>query len=117
VTARTHAQGAPLPDGAVETLPTLLRRNAGIARDAVALRHKDLGLWREYSWGEYADRTARVGLGLLALGVQPGDRVAILGENRPEWLWADLGAQGIGAIVVGVYSTSPAAEVEYILDH
>ncbi|MBC7897415.1 MAG: AMP-binding protein [Cytophagaceae bacterium] len=117
MTARTHARGASLPDGAVETLPALLRRNAKTAADAVALRHKDLGLWREYSWSEYADRTARVGLGLLALGVQPGDRVAILGENRPEWLWGDLGAQGIGALVVGVYSTSPAAEVEYILEH
>ena len=111
------ARGIPLPSSTIETLPALLRRNARLAPDAVALRHKDMGRWREYAWAEYADRVARVGLGLLSLGVQPGDRVAILGENRPEWLWSDLGAQGIGAIVVGVYSTSPTAEVEYLLDH
>ncbi len=102
--------GAP-----VETLPALLRRNADMSPDRVALRHKDLGRWHEYSWADYADRSARIGLGLLSLGVQPGDRVAILGENRPEWLWADLGAQGIGAIVVGVYCTSPAEEVAHVL--
>jgi long-chain acyl-CoA synthetase len=56
-------------------------------------------------------------MGLRAVGVQPGDRVAIHGENRPEWVIADLAAQGIGAISVGVYPTSPAAEVEYLLAH
>lgn len=111
------ARGEPLPDSAIETLPAMLRRNALTSPNAVALRHKDLGLWREYTWAEYAERTARVGLGLTALGVVPGDRVAILGDNRPEWLWSDLGAQGVGAVVVGVYATSPAAEVEYILEH
>ncbi|MHB1329130.1 MAG: AMP-binding protein, partial [Gemmatimonadales bacterium] len=100
---------------AVDTLPALLRRNADAAPDSIALRHKDLGRWQEYTWADYADRSAHTGLGLLALGVQPGDRVAIIGENRPEWLWADLGAQGIGAIVVGVYCTSPAEEVEHVL--
>jgi long-chain acyl-CoA synthetase len=117
LTASTIARGEPLAAAPVQTLPALLRQNAARLRHRVALRHKDLGLWREYTWAEYADRVARVGLGLAALGVEPGERIAILGENRPEWLWADLGAQGIGAIVVGVYSTSPAPEVEYILDH
>jgi long-chain acyl-CoA synthetase len=117
MTAPTSARGPALPAGTVQTLPALLRRNALAVPGAVALRHKDLGLWREYNWAEYAECTARVGLGLLALGVQRGDRVAILGENRPEWLWGDLGAQGIGAVVVGVYSTSPVSEVEYVLDH
>ena len=49
--------------------------------------------------------------------MQPGDRVAIHGENRPEWVIADLAIQGIGAVSVGVYPTSPAAEVEYLLGH
>ena len=117
MTSERIVRGEPLPQSEVVTLPALLRRNARTAPNEVALRHKDLGLWREYTWAEYADRTARVGLGLVALGAEAGDRVAILGDNRPEWLWGDLGAQGIGAVVVGVYSTSPAAEVEYILDH
>ncbi|MGQ0647929.1 MAG: AMP-dependent synthetase/ligase [Gemmatimonadaceae bacterium] len=111
------ARGPPLPQADVSTLPQLLRQNAARFSRQIAIRHKDLGLWHEYTWSDYAERAARAGLGLAALGVQPGDRVAILGENRPEWLWSDIGAQGVGAIVVGVYSTSPAAEVEYILDH
>jgi long-chain acyl-CoA synthetase len=102
---------------AVVTLPMRLRHWDRTMPDAVALRHKDLGLWREYTWREYADHVTRTGLGLRALGVQPGDRVAVIGENRPEWIFADLGAQGIGAIVVGVYTTSPAEEVCYLLDH
>ena len=62
MTAPTIARGEPLPATAVETLPRLLRKNALAVPDAVALRHKDLGLWREYTWAEYAERTARVGL-------------------------------------------------------
>ena len=81
------------------------------------MRKKALGRWREYTWAEYAERTARVGLGLLELGVEPGDCVAVHGENRPAWLLADLGVQGIGARTVGVYPTSPAAEVEHVLGH
>lgn len=117
MTAAVIVRGEPLPDRRPETLPALLRRNARVAADDVALRHKTLGRWHEYTWREYADRVARVGNALVALGASAGDRIAILGENRPEWIFSDLGAQGIGAIVVGVYSTSPAAEVQYILDH
>ena len=108
---------APSASGVALTLPERLRRHARARPNELALRHKDLGLWREFTWAEYAERTARAGLGLRALGVEAGDRVAVLGDNRPEWLFADLGAQGIGAVVVGVYSTSPCAEVEYILEH
>jgi long-chain acyl-CoA synthetase len=99
------------------SLPALLLQQADRRPDAVALRDKELGRWREYTWRDYAQRAARVGLGLLELGVEPGDRVAIHSENRPAWLLADLGAQGIGAVSVGVYPTSPAAEVEYLLSH
>ncbi len=99
------------------TLPALLRQRAAERPAALALRHKKFGRWREYSWGEYAECAARAGLGLLALGVRHGERVAIHSENRPEWLFADLGAQGIGAAVVGVYPTSPPDEVEYLLHH
>ncbi len=99
------------------TLPALLRQIAAEQPDALALRHKKFGRWREYSWRDYAAHSARIGVGLRALGVRHGERVAIHSENRPEWLFADLGAQGIGAAVVGVYPTSPADEVEYLLHH
>lgn len=100
-----------------KTLPALLRQSAAERPQALALRHKKFGRWCEYTWGDYAESSARAGLGLRALGVLPGERVAIHSENRPEWLFADLGAQGIGAVVVGVYCTSPADEVEYLLHH
>ncbi len=99
------------------TIPDHLRRRARAHPDRVSLRHEDLGRWREYTWQEYGERAARAGLGFAALGVVAGDRIAVAGENRPEWLFADIGAQGMGMVTVGVYPTSPAAEVEYILEH
>ena len=99
------------------TLPGLLVRNALEKPDAVALRKKHLGVWKQYSWGDFLDRAVRVGCGLLELGVDVGDKVAIQAENRPAWLFADLGLQGIGGVTVGIYPTSPAAEVEYLLAH
>ena len=99
------------------TLPALLLAHARERPDAPALREKRRGRWHELTWGEYAARVARVAAGLRALGVEPGDRVAVHGENRPEWVIADLAIQGIGAVTVGVYPTSPAAEVEYLLGH
>ncbi|MFP5380179.1 MAG: AMP-binding protein, partial [Vicinamibacteria bacterium] len=68
-------------------------------------------------WEIYAADAAAAGLGLEAMGVAAGDAVAIAAGNRPEWLVADLGIQGIGAVTVGVYPTSPAAEVSYVLSH
>jgi long-chain acyl-CoA synthetase len=99
------------------SLPALLLRHAAERPGDVALREKHRGVWRETTWAQYAERAARIGLGLLELGVEPGDRIAIHSENRPEWVFADLGGQGIGAVVTGIYPTSPAAEVEYLLGH
>jgi long-chain acyl-CoA synthetase len=100
-----------------QSLPAKLLEHARTRPGAVALREKHRGVWRETTWAQYAERSAHVGLGLLELGVEPGDRIAIHSENRPEWVFADLGAQGIGAVVTGIYPTSPAAEVEYLLGH
>ena len=101
----------------MSSLPDLLLQHARERPDAPAIREKRRGRWNELTWGEYADRVARIAGGLRELGVQPGDRVAIHSENRPEWVLADLAIQGIGAVSVGVYPTSPAAEVEYLLGH
>jgi long-chain acyl-CoA synthetase len=76
-----------------------------------------LGRWKEYDWETYARRTAATMAGLRELGVEPGDKVAIHAENRPAWVFADLAIQAMGAISVGVYPTSPASEVEYLLSH
>jgi long-chain acyl-CoA synthetase len=99
------------------TLPGLLLHWAAQTPGRVALRSKNLGRWEELTWAGYATRAAHVGLGLRTIGVAAGDRIAIHSENRSEWLLADLGAQGIGAVSVGIYPTSPEAEVEYLLTH
>lgn len=83
---------------------------------AIALREKRFGIWRGVGWAEYGERAEAVGLGLAALGVQRGERIAICSENRPEWLYADLGALGMGAVSVGIYATSAPAQIRYIVD-
>jgi len=85
--------------------------------DTVALRHKQLGIWGEISWADYAGHCAAAARAFHDMGVRPGDHVAVLSDNRPQWLYADLGAQALGARSVGLYQTSPAADVAYILNH
>jgi long-chain acyl-CoA synthetase len=98
-----------------ETLPGLLARNARAWPDRVALREKRLGVWRELTWREYHDHVRATACGLAELGVRAGDHVAILSDNRTEWLFADLAAQALGARSVGIYQTNPPADVAYIL--
>ncbi len=108
---------APGDETAFENLPSTVLRRARTTPARVALRKKDLGRWKTYTWEAYGQRVEAVARGLQLLGVEPGDRVAIHGENRPAWLFADLGVQALGAISVGIYPTSPAVEVEYLLSH
>ena len=99
------------------SLPGIVKERGATTPDQVALRKKSLGRWREYTWSEYAERASKIGRGLLELGVKNGDCIAVHSENRPAWALADMGIQGIGAVTVGIYPTSPAAEVEYLLSH
>jgi long-chain acyl-CoA synthetase len=99
------------------SLPALLLMHADERPRAVAMRVKELGLWREITWAEYLTRATRIGLGLAELGVGATDRVAVLSENRPEWLFADLGIQGVGAVTVGIYPTGSEREVAHVLEH
>jgi long-chain acyl-CoA synthetase len=101
----------------VDTLPKALAGMAGKQPERVALRRKQLGVWQDISWSEYLRKVRQVALGLHDLGVKRGDHVAIIGENRPEWLYSALGAMSIGATFVGVYTTNPAAECEYVVGH
>ncbi|MBD8868423.1 AMP-dependent synthetase/ligase [Nocardioides donggukensis] len=94
---------------------TRIRDHATVRPHAVALRDKHLGVWREYTWEDYWEQVQLAGHAYLALGLEPGDRVAIHAENRPEWLIADMGALAARAASVGVYPTNPAAEVGYLL--
>jgi long-chain acyl-CoA synthetase len=81
----------------------------------VAMREKDFGIWRERTWGQVWEDVELAAHGLLALGVEPGDRVAIHSEDRPEWIILDLATVAIRGITVGLYPTNPSAEVEYLL--
>ncbi|MBN6054340.1 AMP-binding protein, partial [Nonomuraea sp. RK-328] len=112
------AASAPVSEAATGTRTTIVtrvRERARSAPGAVAMRHKDLGVWREVTWAGYWDRAELVAHALLALGVEPGDRVAVHSENRPEWLYADLGTVAVRGVTVGLYPTNPADEVAYLL--
>ncbi|MEW6267511.1 MAG: AMP-binding protein [Thermodesulfobacteriota bacterium] len=99
------------------TLPGLLARHRDELAGRTALREKELGVWQEVSWDQYYENVKRLCLGLTALGLKRGDRLAILGDNCREWLYADLAAQSAGAIGVGVYPTNPAGQVAYVIGH
>lgn len=97
------------------TVVTRLRERAARQPEAVALREKDLGVWRDISWGEYWNTVQDVAHGLLALGLRPGDRVAVHSENRPEWVYTDLATVAIRGTTMGLYPTNPPAEVAHLL--
>lgn len=99
------------------TLPQMLRENARTMPERIALRQKDFGIWLPISWAEYERRARHFGLGLRALGLEQGGHVGILSENRAEWVVAQLGAGMVSAVAIGVYATSPANEIAYVLGH
>lgn len=79
-----------------DTLPKILKRNYEIWGDTrIAMRHKDLGIWQEYTWKDYFENVERFALGLKSLGFQPGDKICIIGDNEPEWYWAELACQSL----------------------
>ena len=96
-------------------LPQQLLHWAKVRPDEVALRQKEFGVWQPVTWAEYARQARWFGLGLLQLGLAPGQCVAVLSENCREWAYAELGTALVGGITAGVYPTSPEHEVEYLL--
>jgi long-chain acyl-CoA synthetase len=104
-------------EGIVNTLPKALASIASKQPERTAMRRKDLGIWRDISWAEYLRHVKRTALGLCSLGIGRGDRVAIIGENRPEWLYSALGTLAAGGTFVGIYTTNPTAECEYVVAH
>ena len=99
------------------TLPQMLRDNARRHPNQVAIRQKEFGIWKPCTWRDYFERARHVGLGFRALGLGAGGHVAILSENRIEWVLAQLGANIVDGIAVGVYPTSPSNEVAYVVAH
>ncbi len=109
--------GRPSFKPAELTLPQMLRERAQSTPDEIAIRQKDFGIWNPYSWNTYWQRACHVGLGMHALGLAEGGHVGIISENRLEWVLAQMASGAIGAVAVGVYPTSPAAEASYVLAH
>jgi long-chain acyl-CoA synthetase len=101
-----------------ETLPQLLLRNAQhFGPRQAAMREKDRGIWQTYSWAASLEQVQCLALGLVALGFQRGDKLAIIGDNRPRLYWALLAAQSLGGIPVPLYQDASVKEMQYILDH
>ena len=99
------------------TLPGCLLRNAAELADRTAIREKDGGIWQSWSWRRYRDEVRELALGLAALGFGRGDKLSVIGDNRPRLYWAQVAAQALGGIAVPVYQDSIAKEMAYVLDH
>jgi long-chain acyl-CoA synthetase len=115
ITTEARHELPPTADTVVTTVASLARDWARRAPHQVAMREKDLGIWRDYSWDRVWNDVVDAGHALLAVGVQPGDRVSIHSEDRPEWIILDLATVAVRGITVGLYPTNPPAEVDYLL--
>jgi long-chain acyl-CoA synthetase len=100
-----------------DTFPKLLIRNARIRGARPAMRHKDLGIWQSWTWAQMFEEIRAFSVGLEELGVKRGDKVAIIGGNRPRLYWSMCAVQALGAIPVPLYADSVADEMAYVLDH
>lgn len=102
----------------METLPQYLQHAARkYGNTHVAMRKKQLGIWREFSWTESYTRVKYLALGLMQLGLAYGDKVCIIGDNDPEYFWAQLAVQSCGGIAVGIFTDSIPSEIQYIVQH
>ena len=104
-----------LAPAGIETWPQMLQARAEQWAERVALRYKQRGLWKSWTWADYRNAARAAGLGMASLGVRRGAVISVLAENRPEWLFADMGAQGMGIIANGIYPTSSPEQIQYFL--
>lgn len=100
-----------------DTIPKLLLRNAEVSGNQDAMREKHYGIWETYSWADYADEVRRLALGLAAIGFKRGDKIGIIGDNRPRMYFAMVAAQSLGGISLAVYQDSIANELGFVLGH
>ncbi|MGQ0684033.1 AMP-binding protein [Bradyrhizobium sp.] len=103
--------------GATNTLPKLLARNALAHPRRPGMREKDRGIWKTYSWRDCQAHVQALALGLAANGFGRGDKLSVLGDNRPRLYWAQLASQAIGGMAIPLYQDSIASELVYVLDH
>ena len=100
-----------------DTIPKLIQHNYEKWGDRPAMCMKQFGVWQRYSWQEYYQKVKHFSLGLISLGLKPGDVVCIIGDNEPEWFWGEFATQAAGGIVTGIFVDSIPSEVKYIATH
>ena len=101
----------------LDTVPKLLLRNAAQYGARPAMRRKDLGIWQTWTWAQLREEVRALAIGLRKLGLERGDAVAIIGDNRPRLYATFAAVQSVGAIAVPVYQDFVADEMSYVLDH
>src|SRR5215467_6983932 len=101
----------------MDTLPKLLQGNMQTFGSQVGMREKDRGIWQSYSWRQCYDHVREFALGLAAAGFKRGDKLSVLGDNRPRLYWAQLAAQALGGMAVSLYQDSIASELAFVLQH
>ncbi|MCF8085339.1 MAG: AMP-binding protein [Desulfohalobiaceae bacterium] len=100
------------------TIPKLfLQRCREYGKNKVAMREKEFGIWRPFTWEDYYENVKQICLGLVRMGLQREDRVALMGANRPEGLWAEIGSMCAGGVCAWLFQESLHDEVQYIVDH
>jgi long-chain acyl-CoA synthetase len=102
---------------AADTYPKLLRLNAREHGDEIALREKDFGLWRVFTWNDYQSRVRDFALGMLELGLTRGDVIGIIGDNRPDWVAAEIATHAIQGLSLGLYRDVLDEEAAYLLNY
>ncbi len=102
---------------APQSVPALLERNALIFGAKPAFREKEFGIWQSWTWLRVNEEVRSMALGFLALGLNPGDHVAVIGRNRPALYWAMVAIQKAGAVPVPLYQDAVAEEMAYVLDN
>ncbi|MDP6969339.1 MAG: AMP-binding protein [Gammaproteobacteria bacterium] len=107
----------PYPGPGLDTFPKLLLHNARMFPDKDAMREKEFGIWQSWTWQAVADEIERFTLGLRERGLEAGDKVLIIGGNRPRMYWSMVAAQVLGAIPVPTYKDSVAEEMQYVIEH
>lgn len=101
-----------------QTLPQFFLWNCTeYGQDRIAMREKNRGVWKSYTWRDCYERVRHLALFLKKMGLGPGDKVALLGENKPEIYWAEMAAQAVGGACVGIFSDCGAGEVEFFVNH
>jgi long-chain acyl-CoA synthetase len=108
---------APNAAASADTFPKLLIRNAQLYGPRPAMRHKDLGIWQTWTWGQMLEIVRAYAVGLNRLGLRRGETVAIVGGNRPKLYWSVMAAQMLGAVPVPVYADAVADELAFVLAH